>query len=91
MKPQVSVIIVNWNTRNLLPLCLETLRTAAHAGAPIAYDVWVVDNASTDDSVEMVRTHFPDVHIIANRTNVQALPRPTIRPWRRPRAISSCC
>lgn len=70
MKPQVSVIIVNWNTRNLLPLCLETLRTAAHAGAPIAYDVWVVDNASTDDSVEMVRTHFPDVHIIANRNNV---------------------
>jgi GT2 family glycosyltransferase len=66
-KPLVSVIIVNWNTRALLPLCLETLRTAA---GDIPYDVWLVDNASSDGSVEMVRTHYPDVHLIANATNV---------------------
>ncbi len=65
--PYVSVIIVNWNTRNLLPLCLQTLRTAAEG---IAIDVWVVDNASSDDSVAMLRNHFADVHVIANRTNV---------------------
>ncbi len=64
--PLVSVIIINWNTRNLLPLCLETLRTAA---GELPYDVWVVDNASCDGSVEMLRTHFPEVHVIVNATN----------------------
>lgn len=65
--PLISVIIVNWNTRGLLPLCLETLRAAA---AGLACDVWVVDNASTDGSVELLRAHYPHVHLIANATNV---------------------
>lgn len=65
--PLISVIIVNWNTRNLLPLCLETLRTAA---VNLDYDVWVVDNASSDGSVDMLRTHYPQVHVIANPTNL---------------------
>ena len=67
IKPLISVIIINWNTRALLPLCLETLRTAA---GDLAYDVWLVDNASTDGSVEMVRTNFPEVHLIANAANL---------------------
>ena len=51
----VSIIIVNWNTRELLRDCLTSVFEQA---GDVDYEVIVVDNASTDGSVEMVRNEF---------------------------------
>lgn len=66
--PDVSVIIVSWNTRELLRQCL--LSVEAGLDAEHAAELWVVDNASQDGSAPMVRDEFPDVHLIANSENV---------------------
>lgn len=63
--PDVSVVIVNWNTRDLLRDCLASL--AAQTTTP--HEVIVVDNASTDGSAAMVRDEFPAVVLIANPDN----------------------
>lgn len=65
--PDVSVCIVNWNTREHLRRCLQSLRE--HAGG-FELQVIVVDNASTDDSGQMVRQSFPDVCLVVNDENV---------------------
>jgi N-acetylglucosaminyl-diphospho-decaprenol L-rhamnosyltransferase len=65
--PDLSVIIVNWNTRDLLAQCLQSLQDTVKESS---FDVWVVDNASSDGSVDMVRERFPQTHIIANSENV---------------------
>ncbi|MCL4295959.1 MAG: glycosyltransferase family 2 protein [Anaerolineae bacterium] len=65
--PDISVIILNWNTRDMLADCLETL--LAQAGH-LTLELIVVDNASTDGSQAMLRQRFPQVHLIANRDNV---------------------
>jgi len=64
-RTDLSVLIVSWNTRALLADCLRSI----YAGDPQA-EIWVVDNASTDGSADMVRTDFPDVRLIQNRENV---------------------
>ncbi len=65
--PDVSVIVINWNTRDLLERCLAAVR--AHAG-PLSIELIVVDNASDDDSVAMVRECFPEARLIVNTDNV---------------------
>ncbi|MBI5666461.1 MAG: glycosyltransferase family 2 protein [Chloroflexi bacterium] len=65
--PDVSIIIVNWNTSDLLAKCLRCVETTTRQ---VSYEVWVVDNASTDGSVDRVRREFPYVHLIANTDNV---------------------
>jgi GT2 family glycosyltransferase len=62
-----SIIIVNWNVRDLLRRCLASLPGAA--GPHMRYEVIVVDNASHDDSGAMVRAEFPAVRLRANTTN----------------------
>lgn len=62
----LSIIIVNWNTRDLLQRCLDD--AASHAGS-LQYEVIVVDNASTDDSVEMLKSSYPQVRLIQNPEN----------------------
>ncbi len=62
----VSVLIVNWNSECLLRQCLTALQQYAH---DTQHEVWVVDNGSSDTSVEMVRRDFPHVHVIANDDN----------------------
>ena len=65
--PDVSVCIVNWNTRDRLRACLDTLRAEHHrCGA----EVIVVDNGSGDGSPDMVRREFPHVRLLCNTTNV---------------------
>ena len=59
--------IVSWNTRDLLTRCLESLAPEAEAGRA---DVWVVDNASTDGSPELVRERFGWVNLIASDENL---------------------
>ena len=60
----IAVAIVNYNTREYLRACLATVQSEA----PI--EVVVVDNASTDGSVEMVQADFPTVLLLANKTNL---------------------
>lgn len=64
---KISVIIVNYNVRAYLEQCLRTVQEALKG---IEGDVFVVDNQSTDGSVEMVREKFPHVKLIANTENV---------------------
>ncbi len=66
--PDVSVVIVNWNTKDLLRQCLKSV--GAGLDAEHQAEVWVVDNASQDGSAQMVQAEFPDVHLIANADNV---------------------
>ncbi len=64
--PDLSVVIVSWNTRELLANCLESL---ARDGLERA-EIFVVDNASTDGTAEMVRKRFRETNFIANSENV---------------------
>ena len=64
---KLSIIIVNWNTSRLLDGCLASI----FANPPDdPYEVVVVDNASIDDSPQMVRRNYPQVHLIENPENV---------------------
>jgi hypothetical protein len=63
----LSVIIVSWNTCQVLRECLESVQRQRSSAS---IDVWVVDNASKDGSAEMVRETFPAVHLIENSENV---------------------
>lgn len=63
----LSVIIVNWNTREMLRQCLDSLIRNLTG---LNHEVFVVDNGSTDGSPEMVAQQFPDVHLIVNKENV---------------------
>lgn len=67
MAPDLSIIIVNWNTAALLCDCLASLVATSTAGRS---EILVVDNASRDDSVGMVQQHFPSVQLIQNSANV---------------------
>jgi len=68
----LSIIIVNWNTRELLAQCLESVgnEILAHGTVPKSAEVFVVDNASTDGSAALVRERFPWVQLIENAENV---------------------
>jgi len=63
----LSVIIVSYNTRRLLDECLASLQTAASPTNGL--EIVVVDNASGDGSVDMVREKYPDVRLIASDEN----------------------
>lgn len=63
----LSVIVVNYNVRYFLQLCLESLQAATHS---LECEVIVVDNASTDGSVDMIRACFPSITLMTNRDNV---------------------
>lgn len=63
----LAIVILNYNTRDLLRNCLRSLQTQPPG---LRVSVCVVDNASTDGSPAMVRHEFPAIHLIANRANV---------------------
>ncbi|HEY0867943.1 MAG TPA: glycosyltransferase family 2 protein [Fimbriimonas sp.] len=62
----LSILIVNWNTRDLLRACLGSIR--AHPSKEPMQTI-VVDNASTDGSAEMVAAEFPDVVLVSSDLN----------------------
>lgn len=64
---KLSVVIVNYNVRHFLQ---QALLSVFKSGRGLDMDVWVVDNNSVDNSVEMVRSEFPQVKVIDNRENV---------------------
>jgi GT2 family glycosyltransferase len=64
-QPAVDLIVLNWNAKTYLDACLRSLAAQEYPHARII----LVDNASSDDSVAFVRTHFPDVEVIASAVN----------------------
>ena len=62
---EVAVIVVNWNGKALLSECFESLRTQVYT----RFSTILVDNGSTDGSVDFVRKEFPEVRIIALSEN----------------------
>jgi GT2 family glycosyltransferase len=64
---EISVIIVNWNTKKLL---LDCLRSVFQTIQDIPFEVWLVDNASTDGSVRAAKASFPTIHVIENERNL---------------------
>ena len=63
---RVTVIIANWNGKRYLGACLESLRRQAFTGV----EVILVDNGSTDGSVELAREHLRDINVIALPENL---------------------
>lgn len=67
-KPNVAIIIVNWNGLHLLKKCIPSLFTINY---PVTkYTIYVVDNGSTDQSVSWIKKHYPKIKIIKNKTNL---------------------
>lgn len=64
---QVSIIIVNYNTKTLLRSCIHSIYEQT---ANLSYEIIVVDNASSDGSVELVTKEFPDVRLIVSPVNL---------------------
>ena len=62
----VSIIIVNWNTAQITCDCLGSVYQQTK---DISFEVIVVDNASSDNSVEMIKAQFPQVILIENERN----------------------
>jgi GT2 family glycosyltransferase len=65
--PDVSIVIVNWNSREFLAKCLTTVFAAP---GELAIEVIVIDNASYDGSEAMVRERFPAVSFIQGHENL---------------------
>jgi GT2 family glycosyltransferase len=67
LPPVLSIIIVNWNVRELLRACLQSI---ARGLGSLAGEVIVVDSGSADGSPDMLRQEFPSVRLIACNSNV---------------------
>lgn len=62
----LSIIIVNWNTKDLLKDCLRSIYKTIN----LKYEIFVVDNNSRDESVIMIKNEFPLVRLIENKNNL---------------------
>ncbi len=67
-KPELSIVILNYNVKELLLNCLESIFQSK--GKLDSWQVIVVDNASNDGSVEVVKSKYPQVELIANKENL---------------------
>lgn len=66
MKPLVSIILVSYNTAEYTLRALESVQQQTHS----AYEIIVVDNHSTDHSVEVIRKQFPSIQLIESAENL---------------------
>ncbi len=67
--PPIGVVLVSWNTRDLLASAIRSVRAHAEAEG-LSCRVYVIDNASTDGSADMVERDFPDALLLRNRENL---------------------
>jgi N-acetylglucosaminyl-diphospho-decaprenol L-rhamnosyltransferase len=65
----LGIVVVNWNVREMVAACLRSVQ-AELVTSGLKAEIWVVDNASTDGSVEMLRRDFPDIQLIASDKNL---------------------
>lgn len=77
----ISIVIINWRTPLLLRRCLQALSNDQKADS---FEIYVVDNASGDQSLNILAQEFPSVKVIANQSNLgfskacnQAIPQTT--------------
>ncbi|BAI62781.1 putative glycosyltransferase [Methanocella paludicola SANAE] len=66
MKPCVTIIILNWNGTDDTAECLDSLISLDYPN----YKILLVDNASTDGSVELFRQKYPDIELLVNQENL---------------------
>lgn len=64
--PMISIVVLAWNGERFLETCLAAIVAQDYAST----EVIVVDNASTDKSVDLVRSQFPAIKLITNATNL---------------------
>ncbi len=67
---RLSIVIVSWNTREVLSACLASLESELERLAPDSVETFVVDNASSDGSPEHIRRRFAWVKLVENDENV---------------------
>jgi len=65
MTPHIKILILNWNGKNLLKPCLDSVTAIDYPN----YSIMVIDNGSVDDSVKMVNENFPEVEILKLKNN----------------------
>ncbi|MFJ7736030.1 glycosyltransferase family 2 protein [Lysinibacillus sp. NPDC097287] len=63
----LSIVIVNYNTKKLTIDCIQSV---INSKLNFQYEIFVVDNASSDGSVEQIKKTFPPVYVISNKENV---------------------
>ncbi len=66
MNPQLSIIIVNYNGENILDQCFNSIKKFINC----PHEIILVDNASSDNSLTLVKNKFPYVHVIENEINL---------------------
>jgi len=64
--PLISTVILNWNGKEYLASCIQSLREQTYSNL----EMILVDNASTDGSVEYIKNLFPDLRVIVNKKNL---------------------
>ena len=64
---ELSIIIVSWNVSSLLKKCLTSIYKYTH---DLDFEIWVVDNASADGTLAMLKRFFPQVKLIVNQKNL---------------------
>jgi GT2 family glycosyltransferase len=69
LETTVHTVIVTYNNRDLLGRCIATV-TESLERSPYAGKITVVDNGSTDGTVDLIKDRYPDVHYIRNRDNI---------------------
>lgn len=63
MKPEITLIITNWNGSKLLGECLPTVLEAVRSDHHHSYEVMVIDDCSTDNSLEILAKEFPEIRV----------------------------
>ena len=66
MTPLVSIIIVNWNAKDYLEQCIDSLLSQTLSN----FEIILVDNNSTDNSLELIEKKYPQIKLIKNNENV---------------------
>jgi GT2 family glycosyltransferase len=62
----ISIVIISFNVAKLLKACLESIYEQTRS---VPFDIWVIDNNSRDNSVQMLKENFPQIHLIENAEN----------------------
>src|SRR5215470_3426613 len=66
-RPDLSIVIVSFNTRNVLRECLQSIERERGV---LQIETWIVDNCSSDGSPEMIEQEFPEVHLVRSHANL---------------------